>query len=94
MPYLLDEYKKIFLEKRGISWNFPKILSPYWSDLQPWFGVCQKPKWNLLMDWLSYDAIKSQIWPGNTKSFFSENEVIIETSQKCSFHIGVNYKHV
>ena len=49
---------------------------------------------NRIFWWIDYlyEAIKSQIWPENTKSFFSENEAIIETSQKCSSHVGVTFK--
>ena len=47
-----------------------------------------------VIEYLYKTKKKSQIWPGNTKSFFSENEAIVETSQKCSSHNGVTYKHV
>ena len=49
---------------------------------------------NRIFWWIDYlyEAIKSQIWPENTKSFFSENEAIIKTSQKCSSHVGVTFK--
>ena len=33
MPNLLDEYKTIFLWKRGEPWNPPKTFSLYWSFL-------------------------------------------------------------
>ena len=33
MTNLVDEYKIIFLEKRGKVWNSPKTFSLYWSSL-------------------------------------------------------------
>ena len=38
---------------------FPKNNTPHWSYLWTWFGVCQKPKSNLLKDWILYKATKS-----------------------------------
>ena len=45
---LADEYKTIFLGKRGKRWNSPKTFSLYLSFLQICFKVWEKPKSNLM----------------------------------------------
>ena len=46
MPNLVDEYKTIFLGKRGKRWNSSRTVSLYLSLLLICFGVCQKPNSN------------------------------------------------
>ena len=52
MLNLVDEYKLIFVEKRGKAWNSPKSFCLYCSFLYICFEVCQKTKSNLLRDWI------------------------------------------
>ena len=47
-PKLVDEYKIIFLGKRGKRWNSSKTFSLYLSFLQNHVELGQKPKSNLL----------------------------------------------
>ena len=49
MQKLVDEYKTIFLGKRGKRWNSSKTFSLCLSFLQSGFEDCQKPKSNLIL---------------------------------------------
>ena len=46
MQKLVDEYKTLFLGKRGKRSNFSKTFSLYLSFLKNGFQDCQKPKSN------------------------------------------------
>ena len=48
MQKLVEEYKTIFLLKRGKRWNFSKTFSLYLGFLWNAFQPCQNPKWNLI----------------------------------------------
>ena len=48
IPNLVNEYKIIFLGKRGKAWNSPKNLTLYWSFQYICFEVSKKPKSNLV----------------------------------------------
>ena len=48
MQKLVDEYKNIFLGKRGKRWNSSKPISVYFTFLKNGFEACQKPKSNLI----------------------------------------------
>ena len=92
MPNLVNEYKTSFQAKGSWPWNFPKGFFPYWSYPYTYFRVCQKPKFNVWSDKYWCKAQKSIIWRTNTKPFFWESKVDLETFQKVSLHIGVNGK--
>ena len=58
MPNLVNEYKNIYLGKREKPSNSSKTLSLYWNVLWTWFEVCQKPKLNLLSDWILAEGFR------------------------------------
>ena len=48
MPNFVNKYKTIFLGKRGWLSNFAKVLSPCWSFLKIYFGVCEKSQFTVI----------------------------------------------
>ena len=48
MHKYVDEYKTIFLGKRGKHWNSSNTFCLYLSFLKNGFEACQKPKSNLI----------------------------------------------
>ena len=75
MPNLVNKYKTIFLGK-GSLWNFARIFSSCWTYLETCSEVCQKPKSNLLCDWMLVRGWKMQnlLDKYNTKPFFWNRE--------------------
>ena len=89
---------------RNKSNFFGKVLNlETFQKLFPYIGVTLKLGLEFVkslnwifwaIDWYLCQAVKPQVWPRSTKSFFSENEAIVVTSRKCSSHIDVTYKHL
>ena len=94
MPILVDEYKIIFLGKRGKRWNSPKTFLYIWVSYK---FVSKSEKSLNRISWATkywFKALKCQIWLTNTKPFFWKSEANVETLQKPSPYIWVSYKFV
>ena len=89
MPNLVDEYKTIFLGKRGKSWNFQKP-SAYKFVLKP-VKILNRILWATEY---RFKALKCHFWLTNTKPVFWESETNVQTLQKRSPYIGVSYKFI
>ena len=77
MPTFVNEHKTIFPGKRGQLWNFTRIFSAYWSFLYTCSEVCQKPKSNLLCNWMLIKNSKMQ-------NLFDEYKIVfLEKWGKC-----------
>ena len=95
MPNLVDEYKTIFLEKRGKPWNFPKTFSLCWSFLEICFEVYQESKSNILSPGILVQGfIMPNLFHKYKKKYFWEGKADLETLPKLSPKIKVTYKLV
>ena len=83
MPNLLDEYRIIFLSKRGKAEISPKKLSVYWCFLSICFEVCQKPNSNLLLHGILVQGFRMP-------SFVQEYKIIFPGKSRFTFKLSNN----
>ena len=93
---LVNEYKIIFLWKRGESWNFYKHVFSMWaSPINFFIKTAKSLNWNNWAIECRYKAQKCQISLTNTMWYsFWESEANLETFGKHVLITGVSYKFV
>ena len=92
MRKLVDQYKNIFLLKRGKRWNSSKTFYLYLSFLSNGFEACQNPKSNLIRLEIMGQGFKMQKYVGEYKTIFLGKRRKSWTLQKPAVYIWVSYK--